>query len=219
MKTQRGKYYEDLTRAAFVATVARYTLCHVDLGTGDGRFVRQMARIQPDRLVVGVDACREQLWDASHRAPQNALYVIANAENLPDELAGVASSVTINFPWGSLLRGLITADSPVIEQLVALVRPGAALDVVLNAGALAEAGYALEVGASQVRRVLAQAGFAMAPPLELGAAALRTLPTTWAKRLAFGRDPRAMGLSGRWSARQGIRVAGVHGRQADRPIR
>jgi hypothetical protein len=30
----------------------------------------------------------------------------------------------------------------------------------------------------------------------MNAAALRSFPTTWAKRLAFGRDPRAVSLNG-----------------------
>jgi hypothetical protein len=32
--------------------------------------------------------------------------------------------------------------------------------------------------------------------------ALRTFPTSWARRLAFGRDPRALLLRGDWSERQ-----------------
>jgi hypothetical protein len=76
--------------------------------------------------------------------------------------------------------------------LAGVARPGARLEVRLNAGALAEAGLSLEEGGIEVRRALRAAGFAAAQPLFLDAAALRELPSTWARRLAFGRDPRAL---------------------------
>lgn len=200
METQHGKYSTQLTRPSFATILATYACCQVDFGTGDGRFVRHTARAHPTRLVIGVDACREQLWDASRRALANELYVIANVESLPIELAGVASHVTINFPWGTLLEGLLDPRSPVLERLVGVMRPRATVEVRLNAGALAEAGYALDAGAAQVRRALVEAGYAMAAPVELDAPALRAYPTTWSKRLAFGRDPRAVLLDGRWLA-------------------
>ena len=46
--------------------------------------------------VVGVDAYRENLRKASRRAPDNALYIVANALALPRELGGMASKVTIS---------------------------------------------------------------------------------------------------------------------------
>src|SRR5262245_46894690 len=54
----------------------------VDLGTGDGQFVRHMAEACPARFAIGIDACRENLRLASRRAPPNALYLIASAQDL-----------------------------------------------------------------------------------------------------------------------------------------
>jgi hypothetical protein len=81
-----------------------------------------------------------------------------------------------------------------MDGLALIARPRAGLDVRLNAGALAEAGWRLEEGVDRVRDVLAVNGFAVRPPITLTAGELKALPTTWAKRLAFGRDPRAMYL-------------------------
>lgn len=207
MQMQHGKQRRELSSASFGVIVTTYMRCHVDLGTGDGRFVRSMARSHPERLVIGVDACREQLWEISRNAISNELYVIANALALPDELAGVATSATINFPWGTLLEGLLEAGSPVIEQLGSIMRPPAWLTVRLNAGALAEAGFALDAGAAQVRHALVGAGFAMSAPIALDASALRACQTTWAKRLAYGRDPRAACLDGRWPAQRAVKLS------------
>ena len=57
-------------------------------------------------------------------------------------------------------------------------------------------GQSLEEGADRVRSVLAASGFRMQPPIPMLARDLKSFPTTWAKRLAYGRDPRAISLSG-----------------------
>lgn len=97
----------------------------------------------------------------------------------------------MNFPWGSLLAGLLSAQTGLPAGLAAVVRPGARIEVRLNGGALHEA------GTTRVRQLLLAAGFVIGRPAVLGAAELRRLPTTWAKRLAFGRDPRGMVLRGK----------------------
>jgi hypothetical protein len=82
-----------------------------------------------------------------------------------------------------------------LEGLLAISRPGAALEVRLNAGALAEAGYTLESGGARGMRALHEGGFeAVGDLLRLDARQLRRCPTTWAKRLTYGRDPRAVCL-------------------------
>jgi 16S rRNA (adenine(1408)-N(1))-methyltransferase len=181
----------------------------VDIGTGDGRFVLHAARAGSSWFAIGVDACRENLRPASRTAPRNVLFVIAEARTLPTELRGLATRIAINFPWGSLLGGLLDGDAGLLDGLASIVRPdwdarpgrerkgtmgGATLEIRLNGGALAEAGWSLEVGGERVRQVLATHGFSVERPVLLDARALRACPTTWAKRLAVGRDPRALYL-------------------------
>jgi 16S rRNA (adenine(1408)-N(1))-methyltransferase len=184
-----------LDRVAGASTVL------VDIGTGDGRYVLHAARASSSCFAIGVDACREQLRVASRTAPRNALFAIAEARALPYELFGLATQVTINFPWGSLLGGLLDGDAGLLEGMAAIGQPNpeagrcaATLEIRLNGGALAEAGWSLEAGAERVRQALAAHGFSVGRPAPLDARALRACPTTWAKRLAFGRDPRALYL-------------------------
>jgi 16S rRNA (adenine(1408)-N(1))-methyltransferase len=174
--------------------VAGYGDVLIDVGTGDGRYVLHVARTRPTWFAVGVDACRDNLRVASRKAPGNALYVIANALALPGELGGMASKVTINFPWGSLLTGLLDGDPMLLEGLLAIARPEAALEVRLNGEALAGAGYTLESGGARVRQALHEGGFDVGDLVRLDARELRQCHTTWAKRLAYGRDPRAVCL-------------------------
>ena len=196
MEIMRGKQTSFIDTTALAEKLAGYDTVHIDIGTGDGRFVNHVAQTRPDTFVIGIDACRENLVAISRRAPANTLFVIANAQTLPTELDGIAAQVTINFPWGSLFEGLLDADSALLEGLLNVMRPNAELEIRLNGGTLTQAGWDLEAGTNRVRTALTQNGFAMKAPVAMTARDLKTFPTTWAKSLAFGRDPRAMCLRG-----------------------
>lgn len=197
METIQGKTTRQIQRADLVQRTAGYQKVLIDLGTGDGRFAIHTARKEPGWFAVGVDACRENLVALSRTAPQNSLFVIASAQNLPVELHSMADRLTINFPWGSLLTGLLDGDPALMGGLRSAIRPDGDLQVRLNASAMAEAGWALDAGAEQVVQILARAGFRMRPLQQIGSKDLRACATTWARRLAFGRDPRAYVIIGK----------------------
>lgn len=195
MEILRGKTASFIDTHALTGILVCYDSAHLDIGTGDGRFVLHTAQANPRTLVIGLDACRENLRDTSRRAPDNALFVIANAYAMPSELRRIVSHITINFPWGSLLTGLLDGDPALLSGIMSVSFPSTTVDVRLNAGALAEAGWPLDAGAAQIREVLEAHGLRMKRPVALRPDALRAYPTTWAKRLAFGRDPRALRLA------------------------
>jgi 16S rRNA (adenine(1408)-N(1))-methyltransferase len=196
METILGRKSLALDLTGLAERLANYNRVMLDLGTGDGRYVQYLADNFPDAFVIGVDACRENLQEHSRTKQPNALFVIANAQDLPHELNGLVSHLTINFPWGSLLKSLLDGDPKFMHGLEAVSCMGASLTVRLNGGALAEQAWTLEDGAEQIYNNLMQAGWQLKDPVLMQAEALRGFPTTWAKRLAFGRDPRAMQLSG-----------------------
>ncbi len=202
METIRGKKCIDFDVEALQEQLRGYSSLVLDLGTGDGRYVCHLARQQPGWFVVGVDACRENLRGCSRMGPSNTLFVIAAAENLPQELRGLVSHLTINFPWGSLLDALLEAEPAVMAGIGLLCSRQASLEVRLNGGALAEAGRTLEAGTDVISHSLARSGWQLNAPCVLGMPALRTFPTTWARRLAHGRDPRATLISGHLGSAQ-----------------
>jgi trans-aconitate methyltransferase len=196
METIQGKMPIELNQAELQRQIMSYQRIHLDLGTGDGRFINYMAEQHPCSFFIGVDACRENLRANSRRKLPNALFVIASAQSLPKELNGLISHITINFPWGSLLEGLLTCDTRLMNSLACISNSITAVDVRLNGGALVEAGTALEAGADQIFNNMLRSGWKINAPMMMNANALRNFPSTWAKRLAFGRDPRAMAMSG-----------------------
>jgi 16S rRNA (adenine(1408)-N(1))-methyltransferase len=155
------------------------------------------AAAQPDRLVVGVDANAAGMATASRRAAAtprrggrpNALFVVAAAEALPRELDGVADLVTVHFPWGSLLRGLLAADPAIMAELTRLLRPGATLSMLLSSTAR-DRGVGVEPLQEPTLRALAGSyaawGLAVTAARPATAADVAAAHSTWGKRLAAG---------------------------------
>ena len=63
----------------------------------------------------------------------NVVLVAARAEELPPELDGIADEVTVHFPWGSLLTGVLDVDdSGVAAGLARITRSAGTVTVVLS---------------------------------------------------------------------------------------
>jgi 16S rRNA (adenine(1408)-N(1))-methyltransferase len=197
METIRGNMSLDLDLKGLMARLANYDHITLDLGTGDGRFVRTLAERHPQQFVIGIDACRENLREHSCAKQHNMLFVIASAQELPCEFDGLFSHVVINFPWGSLLEGLLTRGPGLMCGLHRIARPEAQIEIRLNSDALKQTGKSLDAGAELVYGNLHWRGWKLDFPRFMPRDALKKFPSTWARRLAHGRDPRAMILSGR----------------------
>jgi 16S rRNA (adenine(1408)-N(1))-methyltransferase len=109
----------------------------VDVGTGDGRALLARAFAEPGALVLGVDASATAMAESSRRAdrrgPSNAIFLAAGAEALIHTvLAGRAHLVTVTFPWGSLLRGVLGLDAAALAGIAALVAAGGRFDVLAS---------------------------------------------------------------------------------------
>jgi len=169
----------------------------VDLGCGDGRAVLAAAAAQSDRLVVGVDANAAAMAEASRRAARkpahgglpNALFMVAAAEALPPELAGVAELVTVQFPWGSLLRGLLGADPATMAGLTWVLRPGASLQLLVSS-TVRDRGAGVPPIRTATLRALAASyaawGLAVIELRPATVADVAAAHSTWGKRLGAG---------------------------------
>jgi 16S rRNA (adenine(1408)-N(1))-methyltransferase len=172
----------------------------VDVGTGDGRFVLHEARRDPAALAVGVDAHGASMAESSRRALRrnaipNALFVVAAAEALPEELAGRAQVVTVHFPWGSLLRGLVTGSPDVAATLASMAAPTARVDLLLSARGTDRLPWLDAVderAASAVAARFAPVGFEPAAVRPATAEDVAASHSTWAKRLGAGANGRAV---------------------------
>jgi 16S rRNA (adenine(1408)-N(1))-methyltransferase len=151
----------------------------------------------PDTLIIGVDASADGMAEASRRAARpakkgglpNALFVVAAAESLPAELDGRADALTVHFPWGSLLRGLLAPDPTMLSGLARVTRPGADLTILLSVTPRDNI-PGLDVLGERTLCALAPAyaaqGLLLVEARLAAAADLARSHSTWAKRLAAG---------------------------------
>ena len=138
---------------------------------------------------------------ATRRRLANLLYVQAAVERLPEELAGLADRMTVNFPWGSLLRAVAAPHTARLTSIAALGRPGAAFTLLANMATFDDAAYCAKLGLpcppvladeARTRAAYAKAGLEVTS-FESDAQAL-PYRTTWGQRLTKGTQRRVLHL-------------------------
>ena len=110
----------------------------MDIGTGDGRFVYKKAKENPHKFYIGIDANAKPLEKISMKATRkpakgglsNVLFVQAAVESLPEELNATADEIHIHFPWGSLLRAVLSGDETVLQALRRVCAPKCSVEIV-----------------------------------------------------------------------------------------
>jgi len=192
--------------AEFQELASGYSRVIADIGTGDGRFVYELARAHPKWLCIGIDPARENLEQYSariHRKPSkggllNILYVIASAEDPPLELDGLTGTIHINFPWGSLLQAVVLADQRVLANIARISSPGGSLEMLINTSIFRDpiptrVQELPELTLDYIDNVLApayaQASIRILERRVLSEEEMKQVRTTWARRLAYGKDP------------------------------
>lgn len=212
MRVLQGREQREMTAAELRELAGRYEAVDLDIGTGDGRFVLDRAARHPERLVIGLDPVSDAMADAANRVTrrktrqENVLFVVASVEQMPAELAGIADSVFINLPWGSLMRGLILADSEVLAAVALPGSPGAEYQIILNLRIFddpvpLEARDLPEVTVDYLRQALAgpyrAAGLEITGVEELPPSRLARLRTSWARRLSHRSPPPSIQITAR----------------------
>lgn len=172
----------------------------VDIGTGDGRFVYQSARQNPNKFYIGIDPNvkpLEKISEKIHRKPAkggapNVLFVQSAVEDLPVEFDGVADEVHVHFPWGSLLRAVLSGDPDTLNNVRRICAPGALLEVVIGIDPVRDRAEIERLGlptltrdylATQLIERYQSCGFEVVEYGILTAAQWSELDTSWARRL------------------------------------
>jgi 16S rRNA (adenine(1408)-N(1))-methyltransferase len=126
----------------------------LDVGAGDGRFVFDVAREKPDWFCIGIDPVAENMRRISRLAAakpakggaENALFLRGSAEQLPGPLRNIADHLTVNYPWGSLMRIVVTAEPAGLRRLRATCHDNAKVSIVLNWSVFDDEDYAVRLG-------------------------------------------------------------------------
>lgn len=171
----------------------------IDVGTGDGRAVLGAAARDPRMLAIGLDASAAAMAESSRRAAgparkgglPNAAFIVAAAEALPAGLCGIAGLVTVQFPWGSLLRGCVGVDEGVASGVASLVAGDGMLELLLApASKDGLDGVPTDIAGlgRAVARTFAVRGFELQVARAATPAEVATSGSTWARRLGTARS-------------------------------
>jgi len=172
----------------------------IDIGTGDGRFVYQSARRNPNKFYIGIDPNvrpLEKISEKIHRKPSkggspNVMFIQAAVENLPPELDAVADEVHVHFPWGSLLRAVVVGDVALLQNLRRICAADALLEVVIGIDPVRDKSeherlglqpLTLEIVDAVLVPNYAAAGFEIIERGVIAASEWPEFETSWAKRL------------------------------------
>ena len=172
----------------------------IDIGTGDGRYVYQSARRNPNKFYIGIDPNTrplEKISEKIHRKPAkggapNVLFIQSAIEDLPEELNGVANEVHVHFPWGSLLRAVATGERALLQNVRRICAEDALLEVVIGIDPVRDKSELERLGVQPltletIDTVLgpnyAAAGFEIIERGIIAPSEWPTLETSWAKRL------------------------------------
>ncbi|HUF03357.1 MAG TPA: class I SAM-dependent methyltransferase [Aridibacter sp.] len=171
----------------------------IDIGTGDGRFVFRSAERDADSFWIGVDANPKPLQKISTKAARklgkgrraNAMFVHASAEDLPEEFARTADEIRINFPWGSLLGAVLSADPEFLARMRQILKPEGTLTIITGIDPERDRSELERLGVEPPTRSstgsslvpsYAASGFRLVS-FETGSAGDLRAETTWARKL------------------------------------
>ena len=178
----------------------------VDIGTGDGLFVYQSARLNPGKFYIGIDANvrpLEKISEKIHRKPAkggapNVLFIQSAVEDLSEELNNVADEIHVHFPWGSLLKAVAAGEEQALRNLRRICTPEALLEIVIGLDdsrdrseitRLGLAPFTIELIDTVLVSKYRAAGFTITERGSLPASEWPEFKTSWAKRLR-GKDTR-----------------------------
>ena len=152
---------------------------------------------------ASADALTSGAWRAKRACLANVAFLVEAVERLSPELACIADEVTIHFPWGSLLHGLIDGSSAIVGPIARLMKDGAELRVLLSAGerdGLAELTPSVIASRSED---FAGHGLRLVDARWASGAIVAESRSAWAKRLGLSR-PVVCARYSRCSSRRGL---------------
>ncbi len=118
------------------------------------------------------------------------MYLAVGAEALPaTPLAGAADLVTVTFPWGSLLRGVLGLDEAALAGIAAVVRSGGEIDMLASV-VPSDGVDGLAILDATAERSIAAAwatvGLRLDSMCPAGPAEIAATHSSWARRLGAG---------------------------------
>lgn len=213
MKILKGNKIENLDGETLRNITRDYKGITIDIGTGDGSFPYKKAKENKDHFYIGLDAVANNMMKSAAKANRkptkgglsNVLYVVDNALNISEELTNSADDIYINLPWGSLRDGVVKGEDKLLHGIRKIGKSKANLDIFVTYSSFYEAKeiisrelplLSLEYINRELRYQYSRYGIEIKKIEICNNDSLKGLDTSWAKKLAFGREREIYHLKG-----------------------
>ena len=139
-----------------------------------------------------VDASRRAVAKPSRGGLDNVLFLQSSLEFLPPTFEAIADEITVNYPWGSLLRAVAIPEMGLLSRLAAIARYGCQVEILINVHPFEDPSYAARIRLSgallTTNRNAFDAAYAKAGLTVTQIDDVSTNPraTSWGKRLEQG---------------------------------
>jgi len=149
---------QPVNQVQFEQLCSPYSRICLDLGTGDGKFPYNEAKKDPKTLFLGVDICPQAMCEISIKAAKkparggvsNVGLIYSTVEDLPQFLVNVADKITINYPWSSLLRDLISPKKTILQRIGQLGKNQSTIELSINYSIFQEKAYLAKLNLPKV---------------------------------------------------------------------
>ncbi|MBR3438875.1 MAG: 16S rRNA (adenine(1408)-N(1))-methyltransferase NpmA [Clostridia bacterium] len=199
-----GKTAKTIQKQELDEITAKFGKICIDIGTGDGRNIYRKAKNDRETFYIGLDPVKDNMEEIAVKIAKkpekggldNALLVVSTAENLPDELCGIADRVTVLFPWGVLLEGIVKPEEEFINAVKKAAKSGAEFEFITTYSANCEENMmeirgmpelSLDYFNGEYKEKLRQFGLTVLNTELLDNEFVKGFDSKWARRLAFGR--------------------------------
>jgi len=179
----------------------QYKIINIDLGTGNGKLVYDLALKNPDTFFIGIDPTASNLFEYSKKIQKhkikNIIYVISSIENINDDLNNLADKVYINFPWGSLLEGIVKDMPEILNKISSLGKSDAEFNFTFAYSSLHEPAeiqkrqlpiLSSDYLLSDLKDIYLKANLEIETCVDLTPTEINVFGTLWSKKLFLGKS-------------------------------
>lgn len=204
MRILIGSKSKEVDTVEFESIIKGYKSLVIDIGTGEGEFIYKKAKQDQEIMYIGIDTSADSMLQYSVKSAKkpekgglrNVMYVVANANDLPDALTSTADRIFINLPWGSLRDGIIKGEHSFLSGIKKIAKANTTLEIYVSYCDLYEKQEienrqlpALTV--AYLRNVIndkyKKYGISITHVSVLDNEDLRKIETKWAKKLGYGK--------------------------------
>lgn len=213
MEIIEGRETHEISLREIKDRISSYSRIVADLGCGDGKFVYEMGRKNPESFFIGIDADRNNLVRYSKKITKkkerggldNVIYMIANVESLPSDLDDLFDEINVILPWGSLLHGIVNSREVYLKNISRVSKPGAIFLIYINYDVKYEPVEMERAGLPEVTDdlvrdqlipIYGEQGLIVEDFTFMDNEEVKSIPSNWTRKLAFGRSRKTLRITG-----------------------